>query len=60
MTKREANLASALQACLSAMYMQEKRETEEFHIPQRSAWQIWSDAKNSATATLAQVGLKPL
>jgi hypothetical protein len=36
------------------MDMQEKRETEEFHIPQHSAWHIWSEAKTKADAAISR------
>jgi hypothetical protein len=32
----------------SAMCMQEKRETGEFHIPAHTAWDIWSSARKLA------------
>jgi hypothetical protein len=47
-------LLEALRSCLSAMDMQEKRETEEFHIPQHSAWHIWSEAKTKADAAISR------
>lgn len=43
-----------VETLLSAMDMQEKRETEEFHIPQPSAWKIWSEAKAQAQQYLDQ------
>jgi len=37
-----------VQELLSAMEMQEKRETGEFHITQPVAKQIWDEAKDKA------------
>lgn len=49
---RETLLEEACIQLISAMEMQEKRETEEFHIPQASARAIWDEAKNNAKLLL--------
>lgn len=51
--QRWHSLAEAAEGLLSAMEMQEKRETEEFHIPQETALFIWNEAKTAARAALA-------
>ncbi len=47
-------MTKALNSVLSAMEMQEKRETGEFHIPAKTAEVIWETAK-----TEASIALKP-
>lgn len=48
-----SELVDALRLCLSAMEMQEKRDAGEFHIPQSTAWAIWSEAKAAAAKFVA-------
>ena len=46
------DLLAALEKCLSAMSMQEGRQSEEFHIPPQTASSIWFGAKDEAIAAL--------
>lgn len=48
-------LRAATLAMLNAMEMQEGRELEELHIPQREARHIWDKAKSKARAALSLV-----
>lgn len=50
----ETQKREAIKALLDAMEMQEKRETGEFHIPQKTARAIWDEAKAKGFAALAQ------
>lgn len=44
----DGDVKTVIKSLLSVMDMQEKRENEEFHIPQPTAWKMWSDAKEKA------------
>jgi hypothetical protein len=46
--------AEAIRKMDSAMDMQEKRQSEEFHIPAPTAWVIWSAAREKGQAALAK------
>ena len=46
------DLLAALEKCLSAMSMQEGRQSEEFHIPPHTASAIWFGAKDEASAAI--------
>ncbi len=48
----EAN--EVIRSLLEAMKMQEGREKEELHIPQLTAWVIWSEVKEKAEDFLSQ------
>ena len=41
-------LLAACKGCVSAMRMQEKRETEEFHLSAQAFWPIWDGAAKQA------------
>jgi hypothetical protein len=45
---------AAIRKLLGVMDMQEKRETEEFHIPQKTAWFMWNEAKELAAKALEE------
>lgn len=47
-------LAAVVRSLDAAMDMQEKRESEEFHISQPAAKSIWDDARKAAREALAQ------
>ena len=49
----KSQLIKALQACLECMEIQERRESEEFHIPQKTFWPMWQKAKRLARSALA-------
>lgn len=57
--KRAERLAAALRGCIEAMEMQEKRETEEFHISRETARHIWDQSKSSARAALSPTSPEP-
>ena len=59
LTASNAELLAACEAALSAMEMQEGRETEAFHIPQESARSIWYDAKIKTRAAIAKAEGQP-
>src|SRR5688572_14123594 len=48
-------LYEVITVLLDVMEMQEGREREEFHILQREAWHVWTNAKIHARAALALV-----
>lgn len=48
------NEIEVIKKLLNAMDMQEKRESEEFHIPQKTAKAIWDEAKEDAIQYLAE------
>ena len=48
------DLLEALIRALDTMEMQERREREEFHIPQAVALGLWSDAKAEMRAAIAK------
>jgi uncharacterized protein (DUF488 family) len=47
-------LKEAIRKLDSAMDMQEKRETEEFHIPQHTARDVWDKARQAAREALKE------
>lgn len=59
MQREREHILFALRDCVEAMEMQERRETGEFHIPQPSAWAIWSVAKAEAMKFVQPRELKP-
>jgi hypothetical protein len=51
------NAIKALKECVSTMEMQEKRETEEFHITPETALCIWNATKERASRAIDGLNL---